>query len=63
MQIRYIEANMQDVINYFVNGYNYDIFNLVHYESFVDVQKGKIIFKLLLEEKPKEITNEQEVSE
>lgn len=54
MKLDYHEISLQDVINYFVDGFVFDEGYTLHsHEAFIDQAKGKVIFRLSLNEPEK----------
>ncbi len=60
MKVQFVETSLDDVLDYFVKGYNMPFHDMVHYDTFVDHVKGKVVIKMWLDEKPKELTDERE---
>lgn len=49
-RIEYVEADLEQVLQYFVNGYKLQSGVITSHKSFVDAAKGRVVFKLFIED-------------
>lgn len=49
MRIEYVEVNLSQVIQYFVNGYKLHDGNIVNHDAYIDTAKSKVVLKLFVE--------------
>lgn len=47
--IEYVEADLQQVLQYFVNAYKLQEGKIISHQAFVDTSKGKVVFRLFVE--------------
>ncbi len=50
IQISYVEVDLKEVLNHYIKGYTFTNGNqIIDSESFIDTTKGKVVFKLFIE--------------
>lgn len=50
MKIRYQEAKLSDVLEFFIQGFNIKEGKIINSEKFIDTVKETVIFKLYIED-------------